>query len=145
MANISIVELLLQEWQMDSQPAHIRGRVRTVLQELEAEGHLFLRRESRLEVRVIAEERGMALDVWAYFPIHSRRLIVQGLNLRPETRILLLITAPGWTAESIKENRKNLRHHLGHVLLYLRDSKARNDCPDADREWWSCIRTKRRR
>ena len=30
---------------------------------------------------------------------------------------------------------EDMRHELGHVLLYLRDSDATDDCAAADEEW----------
>jgi hypothetical protein len=32
----------------------------------------------------------------------------------------------------------DLRHELGHALLYLRDPRAKNDCSAADEEWKRC-------
>jgi hypothetical protein len=34
-----------------------------------------------------------------------------------------------------EEVMEDLRHELGHVLLYLRDPEAIDDCSAADEEW----------
>jgi len=138
------VDLLLHEWQMERQFPRIRRCVRKILNELSGESQLALWREPRLEVKVIPGERGSARDVWAYFPISPRRLIARGLNLRPDTRVLLLLTAPGWMRGPMADLEGNLRHHLGHTLLYLRNPRGRNECSDADREWRNSIGIDRR-
>jgi hypothetical protein len=56
-------------------------------------------------------------------------------QLKPETRVLLLLNAARIEEETFEGD---LRHHLGHVLLYLRSPTASNECADADREWRDC-------
>ena len=73
--------------------------------------------------------------VWAYFPVHRRRKIAKVVELKPETRVLLVIFEPDVERLPQEETLNKLRHHLGHTLRYLRAPKAKNDCSDATREW----------
>jgi hypothetical protein len=76
-----------------------------------------------------------AFSVWAYFPVHKRRMIVRqfadaGFSLRHSARVLLVIS------ENLsEEDADQMRDHLGHVLLYLQHPRAKNDCEAALREW----------
>ena len=49
--------------------------------------------------------------------------------------MLLVFSDAGFEGESEEQFEDYLRDPLGHVLLYLRASKAQNDCPDAMEEW----------
>jgi hypothetical protein len=128
----------MQEWGMDKQPEPLQQSVRKVLNELTSEALLDLKDE-RLEVVVGPRER-----VWAYFPIHKNqpRYIVKrvGLTLKPATRILLMIGSDQFGDESREMFEGDLRHHLGHVMLYLFQPKASNECAAADEEWKSAAR-----
>jgi hypothetical protein len=74
-------------------------------------------------------------SVWAYFPVHRRRYVARLFPPKPETRVLLVFSTAGAEKERRKVFEDQIRDHLGHVLLYLRSPKARNDCPDAMKEW----------
>jgi hypothetical protein len=108
--------------------------------------HAATRPGSAAEKRVIVKMRrateGCAgfHSVWAYFPIHRGRRLVQGLHPKPATRVLLVFNAAECDATPVKLLQGYLRDHLGHVLLYLRKPKARNECGDAYREWARSLR-----
>jgi hypothetical protein len=148
----------MQEWGMGEQSRRIQRSVRRVLIELSTESLLRLK-DPRLQVLVSPTT---IYDTWAYFPMHSKnhfsgpqecRLIMEPLAL-PETRVLLLlgtnftrkamlaatVVLPPDTTTSPSDFEDYLRHQLGHVLLYLRSPKARNNCPDALREWTRAAR-----
>jgi hypothetical protein len=67
----------------------------------------------------------------------ERVFIIGQLLPRPETRVLLVLRFEE-RFEKIFEDQ--VRHHLGHVLLFLRDPKARNECDDAENEWRASVR-----
>jgi hypothetical protein len=67
--------------------------------------------------------------------IYERVRIVRELLPKIETRILLVFGASGFEKERSEDFQDILRHHLGHVLLFLRDPKAWNDCDAACKEW----------
>jgi hypothetical protein len=81
-----------------------------------------------------------AFGVWAYFPVHRNRLIARRLQPKPQTRVLLVLSAADFAKEPARTLEDYLRDHLGHVLLYLRSPKARNECRDAMQEWRSSKR-----
>lgn len=64
---------------------------------------------------------------WAYFQVHHRRWIAKLIELRPETRVLLVIFEPDVKSHPYELTLNKLRHHIGH----LRGSKLTNDCSDA--------------
>ena len=107
--------------------------LRHVFEEMVGEALLGLR-DRRLQIEVLSHSIGMG-EVWAYFPVHKRRWIAKHVELRPTTRILLVICQPGMERRPCRDTEKELRHHLGHVLLYLRNPTGPNECPDADKEW----------
>ena len=113
---------------MNEQPRRIQACVRKVLNELPPEALLRLK-DPRLEVKVLAEND--FISAWAYFPVHRRRCIARMCSTRPETRVLLVFSTPVAQKESRKVFEDHIRDHLGHVLLYLRNPKARNECADA--------------
>lgn len=130
------VNLLLEEWAVGEHSVKLQKAVKRVLSELCAEAQLLLRRQPKLQVEVM---QGETFHTWAYFPAHPRRFQRRfpRLRLRPQARILLIISAPG---DDVKrwpqtEMANYLRHHFGHTLLYLRKPKARNECLNAQREW----------
>jgi len=112
-----------------------------MLGELVAEALLQLR-DQRLQVILWDEPFGM--DVWAYFPLHRRRIVArhQAVQrvLRPNTRILLTLRKTAFLTEPARKMDSLLRDHFGHILLYLKDSRALNDCPDAMKEWQRCCK-----
>ena len=67
--------------------------------------------------------------------LQCRRTIAQRLRPRRQTRILMVFSRAPFESEPAHVLKEHLRDHLGHVLLYLRNPKARNECPDAQREW----------
>ena len=93
--------------------------------------------DRRLQVAVVPFS-GDTDPVWAYFPVHRRRHIARHVNLRPETRVLLVFYQPDVLSHSKEETMKTLRHHLGHAFLYLRAPKLKQDCPAAEEEWKRC-------
>lgn len=130
-ASTVYADLLLREWEI---PVGSRTEdcLRSVLEELQPSAQMLLRNEPKLQVLVHPKA---GVSVWAYFPAHQRRSIVRslGIQLTPTARVLLLIRVQN--DESDSQFMDHLRDHLGHVLLYLRSPRARNECDDAGREW----------
>ena len=104
-----------------------------VLRELDSDARFDLM-DSRFQLAVVPFALGTD-PAWAYFPVHHRRKIAKHIELRPETRVLLVIVEPEVERLPYEETMKKLRHHIGHVLRYLRGPKSKNDCSDAEREW----------
>jgi len=105
----------------------------TVWRELNLDAVLALM-DSRFQFEVVP----FSLDtdpVWAYFPVHRRRKIAKFVEVKPDTRVLLVIFEPDVGRLPQEETLNKLRHHIGHVLRYLRDPKSKNDCSDAVMEW----------
>jgi hypothetical protein len=127
----------MHDWGMTEQSKRIQTWVRRILGELQVEALLALRREPRLEVMV---RRDASFSVWAYFPMHRKRLIAQQHGPKAETRVLLLFGEKQFEKEAPKVSDRCLRDHLGHTLRYLRSPMAPNDCSDAQREWRSLLR-----
>jgi hypothetical protein len=72
---------------------------------------------------------------WDRALLLGKRLAVQAVQPKPQTRILLVFSTASANKDTVKLFEERLRDHLGHVLLYLRSPKANNDCPDAMKEW----------
>ena len=129
------VDFRMEEWRMAEQSPGVQTSVRRVLNELSTESLLRLK-DPKFEVMARPEK---SFSVWAYFPIHRNLRIARELGPKPETRVLLV-----FSTASLRDKRKFfedcLRDHLGHVLLYLRSPKARNECPDAQEEWYRSVR-----
>ncbi len=125
-------DMLFVEWGIGGYSAPIQRVMRIVLSELHTEKALFLRNEPRLEIAVLPEA---PFAVWAYFPIHRRRRLPEGCNPKPQTRVLIVLSAAAFDTETAESLADLLRHHIGHVLLYLESPKAPNECADADRTW----------
>lgn len=122
---------------VQTSPRKLTTCFRTVLQELPG-GGLLLLRDSRLQIAVLP----YFLDdkvAHAYFPVHRRRRISKLVDVRSTTRVLLAISASAAESLPSRDTEEALRHQIGHVLLYLRQPRASNECPDANREWkeWS--------
>ncbi len=137
------MDFRMKEWGMAEQPPRLQSCVRKALCELDGEALLRLK-DPRLEVMVIPESSGMGF-VWPYFPIHKHRSVVKqaiefGQRPKTETRVLLVLTAPDFETQPAPFLDDCLRDALGHVLLYLRAPKARNECSDAMNEWRASIR-----
>jgi hypothetical protein len=157
------VDLLMQEWQMGEASRRIQTCVRQVLRELGPTAQLILRREPKLEVMIRPSARinvwayfpmhgrlqspelripnaGSATELLSAIraaedEVYRRRLIFQEYKPKPATRVLLLFGEKAFEKEVPETSYENLRDHLGHTLLYLRNPKARNECVDAEREW----------
>lgn len=93
--------------------------------------------DPRLQMEVVPVSSD-GFPVHAFFPMHRHRWITKWIEVRPTTRILLLLSKPDIEGMPKEEVLKALRHHLGHSLLYLREPKAKNECPAADEEWKRC-------
>lgn len=140
-ATDSYVSLLLQEWQI--KPSKLREAVASALSELSASALFRLRNEPRLQVEM---DRG-APETWAYFPIHQGQVgdehvnlqlgfVVRaaGIRLREDAEILLLLKDRLRRGQNDRARIDEIVHHLGHILLYLRNAKAKNTCHAANRE-----------
>jgi hypothetical protein len=72
----------------------------------------------------------------------NRRLSLRRIKLRPSTRILLELGSQMFNGRRRGSTHHDvtvhLRDHLGHVLLFLRDRGAKNECEDAGWEWKKC-------
>jgi hypothetical protein len=132
--NNTYVDFRMKEWGIVEQSRRIQNSVRRVLSELVAEALMVLK-DPRLEVIVLPESDWGMGSVWAYFPVHRRRSVAKALQPKPGTRVLLVLDAAGFERTPVKLAQDILRDHLGHTLLYLCSPKARNECPDAQREW----------
>jgi len=147
---------------MLEQSGPMHRAVRRVLGELESESLLRLAR--RLEVMVkpqyansvwayypdfrgLVERKNLPVfeSRWLQLPdTEWRRLawrdaqwrfIVRRLRPKPETLVLLVFSAADFEIEPAGSLRRALRDQLGHVLVYLSDPLADNDCSDAMQEW----------
>jgi hypothetical protein len=130
---LTYADLLGEEWRVSSR--RLQSCLRRVFRELCAETLVSLRKEPRLQIATSGHN-----SVWAYFPMHRRRWIVRslGIELKPETRILLVFNDVIIDGQPAKQSEAELRDHLGHTLLYLRAPKAPNDCRNALKEWDRC-------
>jgi len=106
-----------------------------VLAELRPEG-LRILRDRRLQIEVRYHDCDI---VRAYFPMHRRRWIAKYVNVRPTTRVLLVISEEAADKDMDELLERELRIHLGHTLIYLQNARWPNECADAEREWkkWS--------
>ena len=163
------VDRLMQEWRVGEHSRRIQTCLRRVLCELCDEAVLALKNELRLEVQIRPDADH---SVWAYFPMHSRlrssnvrvpqpgtmdelatamraatndlyrrQLAAKKFKPKPATEVLLVLNAA--TREKQDLFRNQLRDHLGHTLLYLRNPKARNECKDAEKEWRASVKALR--
>jgi hypothetical protein len=66
--------------------------------------------------------------------LQCRRTIAQRLRPRRQTRILLVFSRAPFESEPANVLKQHLRDHLGHILVYVRNAKAPNDCRDAQKE-----------
>jgi len=126
----SYVNFRMREWNAHEHPVGLQRAIRSVLSELTAAGLLALR-DPRFQVLITP---GSGHNAWSYFPVHRHRWIFRehASKVNPSTRVLMVL---GGTLERDPAFKGNLRDALGHALLYLRKPKARNDCPDAMKEW----------
>jgi len=129
------VNLLLQEWGFEKHSPKLASCAKAVLSELSTEWALVLRCNPKIQFDL---HYGNPNDIWAYFPAYKRRF--PNVALKAGTRILFCLSVPDdqtkpWPRKQVSYN---LRHHLGHTLLYLRNARASNECEDADRMWKEC-------
>ncbi len=89
--------------------------------------------DPRLQIEVTPVE-GDGYPTWACL-VDRYEWIKQAVEVRPATRILLLLFQPNIERMPKEEVMTDLRHELGHVFLYLRDPEAADDCAAADEEW----------
>jgi hypothetical protein len=61
--------------------------------------------------------------------------------LKHKAGVLLLLSEKHIQEQSARKTNTELRHHLGHTLLYLRSPRRPNECQDADREWQESLST----
>ena len=144
--NKSMADETLKWLDVRTRSARVTNCLRRVFSELHPEVLLALR-DKRLQVEVveryvrIERDDGTSflfdshLSVWAYFPVHRRRLVARNIRLNPATRVLLVLSKPEIEKQPLRLTRDQLRDHLGHTLLYLRSPRSRNECKDAMREW----------
>ena len=107
----------------------------TVFHEMTEEGLVILQDE-RFQMAVLPYDVGLGEGVWSYFPAHRRRRIAKHVVLKPPTRVVLVICEPGVESRPHEKTEGELRHHLGHAILYLHDPKSPNTCADAVNEWY---------
>ncbi|HXJ89471.1 MAG TPA: hypothetical protein VMS18_21835 [Candidatus Binatia bacterium] len=92
--------------------------------------------DPRLQIEVVPLDGG-DFPTWAC-RVHHHEGIKRKLEVRPDTGILLLLSQPAIEHLPREAVIEDLRHELGHVLLYLRDPEATDDCSAADEEWKRC-------
>jgi len=90
--------------------------------------------DPRLQVEVVPFSSN-GFPVWAICPIDQQKWIKECIEVRPATQILLILFQPDFEHLPKDEAARLLRHELGHALLYLRDSEAKNECCAADEAW----------
>jgi hypothetical protein len=122
------------EWRGVRGSARVNACLLRVLSELTLKAQLALR-DKRLQVEVMKDPKERHYSVWAYFPAHRRRWIARQVRLKRATRILIVLSETVIANQPLRETRDELRDHLGHTLLYLRNPRAPNECEDARREW----------
>lgn len=98
--------------------------------------------DPRLQIEVVvgkpdATPKAPEAPTWA-FPIHRQEWIKEFIEVRPATKVLLLLFQPDIQLLPKEEVLEDLRHELGHAFLYLLDLEAREDCVAADEEWKRC-------
>ncbi len=86
-----------------------------------------------LQIEVVPLDGG-DFPTWAC-RVRDHESIRRKLEVRSATGILLLLSQPAIERLPRKEVMEDLRHELGHVLLYLRNPEAIDDCSAADEEW----------
>ena len=92
--------------------------------------------DPHLQIEVVPVEAD-GYPTWA-FPVHRHKWIAKSIEVRPATRVLLLLFQRDIECLPKEEVMEDLRHELGHAFLYLRDPEAKDDCAAADEEWKRC-------
>jgi len=129
------IEDQLRRWKVDTASARLRKCVELVLRSMSLEA-VYIMRTPKLQVAIV--EKGLT---WAWFPIYKGRVIVreEAITLQRGAKVLLTLSEDSSeTPVPIKEVCQLIAHHFGHVLLYLRAPRQRNECLDADREATRC-------
>lgn len=95
--------------------------------------------DPRLQIEVVlgnpdVPPKAPGAPTWA-FPVHRQEWIREFVDVRPATRVLLLLFQPDIELLPKEEVIADLRHELKHALLYLREPEASDDCVAADDEW----------
>jgi hypothetical protein len=90
--------------------------------------------DPRLQIEVVpgSNEKFSAL---ALFPITQHRWITEYVHVHAETEVLLVLSQPDIERLPKRAVTEHLKHELGHVLLYLRDPEANDECSAGDEEW----------
>jgi len=110
-----------------------------VLKELRAPARIALL-DPRLQIEVTPLD-GDDYPTWAC-RVRDHEWIRRKLEVRPAAGIVLLLSQPAIERLPKEEVMEDLRHELGHVLLYLRNPEAIDDCSAADEEWERATRMK---
>lgn len=130
----SMADATLRWLSVESDSPKVLRCLRTVVAEMPAWAQLTLR-DRRLQVAVLPDNS----SVWAYFPMYRQRRIARHVRkytrVKATTRIILVIGSATVQIRSVDQTLVELRHHIGHVLLYLRAPRAQNECDKADKEW----------
>jgi len=92
--------------------------------------------DPRLQIEVLPLDGG-DYPTWAC-RVRDHESIRTKLEVRSATEILLLLSQPAIERLPREEVMEDLRHELGHVLLFLRNPEATDDCSAADEEWKRC-------
>lgn len=111
---------------------------KSVLKELGTVARIALL-DPRLQIEAVlgnpdVPSRGAGAPTWA-FPVHRQMWIKEFVDVRPATKVLLLLFQPDIELLPREEVMEDLRHELGHTFLYLRDPEVKEDCVAADEEW----------
>lgn len=98
--------------------------------------------DPRLQIEAVPVDpdmpgEGDGCPSWA-FPVHRHQWIKEFVEVRPATRVLLVLFQPDIVQLPEEEVMEDLRHDLGHAFLYLQDPGAKDDCAAADEEWKRC-------
>jgi hypothetical protein len=101
-----------------------------VLEELTDEGLLNLW-DRRLQIEIRDYDCSL---VWA-FPLHQQAWIADYFPIKPQTQMMLMISADRVEQRPTPLYQRLLRHQLGHILWALRNSKWCDECYRASREW----------
>jgi len=118
-------------------PIHPRRRIARLMQpKAETRVLLMLRpRRRRAALSCVPDERPVKLEPWARADL--AKLSPKARARRLDDERFRLSDEPHRNPAEVFE--EHLRHHLGHVLLYLRTPKALNNCKNAHRVWEEAI------
>lgn len=128
----------LDRWNLNTD-SRLRKCVERVLRSMEISS-VYILRTPELQVAVVP--KGM---IWAYFPVHKHRWIIRrsAVRLRSGAKALFVLTEQGlFRPMSQKEIRRDVAHHIGHLLCYLQRPGWIHECPDAERAARKCGLTK---